>query len=106
MEVTTLSNLVALAVTVSGLQLNATDAHLTEEAFDDIIEEVFNAIDLLSKWEARTEMNEEGRDNDSTEESDDNEDSETQEANTEVTSHQGADNTECEEDEVLSFHLG
>ena len=102
MEVTTLSNLVALAIKVSGLNFDATVAHLNEEAFNNIIEGVYNTIDLLNKWETRADIDGEGHDNDDDEESDENEDSEA----LNDCENTNAVDTESEEDEVLNFHLG
>ena len=50
MEVTTLSNLVALASEVSGLGLDTEDANITENAFKQIVSEVYARIDGLGKW--------------------------------------------------------
>ena len=50
MEITTLSNLVSLAIEVSGLGFEANDAKLSEEEFNQVVTEIFNKIDMLQKW--------------------------------------------------------
>ena len=66
MEITTLSNLMgrfylvnqhivqtcftALATQTSGLSFTAEDAKLSQEAFNQIVEDIFAKIDMLQKW--------------------------------------------------------
>ena len=111
MEVTTLSNLVALAVHVSGLDIEATEARFNEEAFNNLINTVFNSMDTLRKWE-------DGGDEDNMDESDDDEECfyylsdddegcETEDGitvNANNITNEGSNTSET--DEVLNFHLG
>ena len=53
MEIVTLSNLVALAVEISGLNFEGDDAHLTETAFTEVVKGIFDRINLLGKWEKK-----------------------------------------------------
>ena len=52
MEVTTLSNLVALALEVSGLDYEANDAtnKVTEAEFNKLVDDIFTKIENLKKW--------------------------------------------------------
>ena len=53
MEICTLSNLLALAEEVSGLQSDAENASLSKEKFHAIVKDIFNQIDLFSKWKRK-----------------------------------------------------
>ena len=50
MEITTLSNLVALASQLSNIDFSAPDAKLSEEAFFQLVKNIFIKINLLPKW--------------------------------------------------------
>ena len=50
MEITTLSNLMSLASDVSGHSFDAQDAKLSEDTFTQVVEDVFDKIDMLHKW--------------------------------------------------------
>ena len=50
MEITTLSNLMALASDTSGISFDAGDAKLSGEEFYEIIREIYDKIDMLKKW--------------------------------------------------------
>ena len=106
MEITTLSNLIALAIEVSGLNFEATDAHLSAEAFNDVVAALFDKIDRLSKWDTR-EI-EEGTENEADfDDSDDDEDDDRNEyedgRNADMTDEA---NSNTDEDELLNYHLG
>ena len=107
MEITTLSNLMALAAEISGLNFEGTDAYLTEDAFNEVVDAIFDKIDILSKWETSGGEGDEHDDVD--DESDDDESAESQEDepdnDTSDRSDKNAD-AENEEDELLSFYLG
>ena len=107
MEITTLSNLMALAAEISGLNFEDTDAYLTEDAFNEVVDAIFDKIDILSKWETSGGEGDEHDDVD--DESDDDESAESQEDepdnDTSDRSDKNAD-AENEEDELLSFYLG
>ena len=51
LEICTLSNLVALAVTSSGISFAAKDAFLSEDKFKEIVNLIFQQINMFSKWE-------------------------------------------------------
>ena len=104
MEITTLSNLVALAIEVSQLSYEATDAHLTKDAFENIVDAIFDKIDLLKKWESRPS-------GEGDTESDDETDMEGYESQDEGGNEDRVDNFEAaaeneEDDELLGFYLG
>ena len=106
MEITTLSNLVALASEVSGLSYEANDAHLAKDTFDDIIDTIFDKIDLLKKWESQpcdevSEVDTDTDDMEGCESQDDEENEDEDSSNIEETS---AENQE--DDELLGFYLG
>ena len=46
----TLSNLVSLASKVSSVEFSATDAMFSEEQFANLVQDIFNKINLLQKW--------------------------------------------------------
>ena len=50
MEITTLSNLVSLALELSGLHYNAVNANFSETDFNHLIDKIFDQIDMLQKW--------------------------------------------------------
>jgi hypothetical protein len=50
MEITTLSNLISLALELSGLHYNAVNANFTETDFNHLIDKIFDQIDMLQKW--------------------------------------------------------
>ena len=50
MEITTLSNLMALASDTTGISFDAGDAKLSGEEFYEIIREIYDKIDMLKKW--------------------------------------------------------
>ena len=50
MEITTLSNLVALTVEISGLDYHGATANFSEAEFNTLVEEIFNKISNLGKW--------------------------------------------------------
>ena len=49
MEVTTLSNLVALALEISGLEYDAT-TDITEAEFNQMVDTIFDSLDMHQKW--------------------------------------------------------
>ena len=53
MELCTISNLVALAEEISGLSSENvnTDANLTKQKFDKLIDDIFKKIDCFTKWD-------------------------------------------------------
>ena len=107
MEVTTVSNLVALAVNLSGLNIEATEARFDEEAFNNLIATVFLSIDALSKWE--DDEDEDTMDESYDDEcfyylSDDDEACETEDGDAFNRTNEGSDTSKT--DEVLGFHLG
>ena len=110
MEVTTVSNLVALAVNLSGLNIEATEARFDEEAFNNLIDTVFLSIDTLNKWE--DDEDEDTMDESDDDEcfyylSDDDEACETEDGDTGAAynrTNEGSDTSKT--DEVLDFHLG
>ena len=56
MEITTLSNLVSLAIEVSGLSFEANDSNISEGSFELIVEEIFDKIDMLKKWKRKGKL--------------------------------------------------
>ena len=50
MEVTTLSNLVALAINISALKTDE-DANFSEDQFDKLLDDIYDRIEMLSKWD-------------------------------------------------------
>ena len=71
MEITTLSNLVSLAIEITGFNLEAADANLNEETFNLTIKEIFNKISILEKWQREDDLVEEEESEDEEEESGD-----------------------------------
>ena len=107
MEITTLSNLMALAAKISGLNFEASDAYLTEDAFNEVVNDIYDKIDILSKWETSGGEGDEHDDVD--DESDDDESAESQEDEPNNETRESSDkeaDTENEEDELLSFYSG
>ena len=105
MEITALSNLVALSIKITGLNFEDTDAHMCQDSFNNAIEAIFNAIDLLTKWETRLDEHEVVDNFDSAEAESDDDDHEMQEAE-EFMSLGGTRNETEDNDEVQDFHLG
>ena len=106
MEITTLSNLVALAIEVSQLSYEATDAHLTKDAFDDIVDAIFDKIDLLKKWESRPcgEVDTESDDETDMEGCESQDEGENEDIVDSCEVEAAAENEE--DDELLGFYLG
>ena len=50
MEICTLINLVALSCEVSGHSLDEDDAKLTKDDFTNLVDKIYETIDLLKKW--------------------------------------------------------
>ena len=50
MEITTLSNLVSLALELSGLHYNTVNTNFSETDFNHLIDKIFDQIDMLQKW--------------------------------------------------------
>ena len=50
MEVTTLSNLLALAIEISGLDYEDDAATINETDFNKLVDDIFNTISTLQKW--------------------------------------------------------
>ena len=51
MEITTKSNLVALATELSGLSFDGHDAHISEDTFIATVKDIFDKVTILGKWE-------------------------------------------------------
>ena len=97
MEITTLSNLVSLAIKVSGLGLDTNDAHISKTQFTEIVE-----ISNLDKWNRHEDYDSK---NETKEEVSDQEDDvgaseDTGESDNEDT------NNDNDEDEVSNFYHG
>ena len=108
MEITTLGNLVALAIKISGLSLEGNEAHLSYEAFTGLVKEIFDKINLLSKWERDEGGENENPEDEFEEESDDEGESEVtgREPTEELNPGNAEEEHENDEDEVLNFHYG
>ena len=50
MEITTLSNLLALTSQLSGIDYSLADAKFSEEAFTQLVKTIFMKINVLQKW--------------------------------------------------------
>ena len=50
MEITTLSNLIALTSQLSGIDYSSADAKFSEEAFTQLVKTIFMKINVLQKW--------------------------------------------------------
>ena len=50
MEVTTLSNLVALGLEISGLEYDADTVDITEADFNQLVDTIFDSLDMHQKW--------------------------------------------------------
>ena len=99
-----MSNLVSLAIKISGLNLEASDAHLSQEQFSEIVTEIFDKITLLGKWERRN--GESGEESEDEEECDQEEDEDDTEKEHESGDSSTEDGESDEEDEVLNYYLG
>ena len=102
MEITTLSNLVSLAIQVSGLGLDTNDAHISKTQFTEIVETIFDKISNLDKWNRHEDYDSE---NETEEEISDQEDDvgaseDTGESDNEDT------NNDNDEDEVSNLYHG
>ena len=101
MEITTLSNLVSLAIEITGFNLEAADANLNEETFNLTIKEIFNKISILEKWQREDDLVEDEESEDEEEESGD-EDGDCEEGGSEGDSQKGdSENEVGEEGEVV-----
>ena len=102
MEITTLANLVAIAIETSGFNLEGNDAHLCEEAFTGLVKDIFDKISVLGKWER---MDEDDSD-DETEDEDEESDNEEEEGSGPRDEGSAGIDGDSDEDEVLSFYYG
>ena len=50
MEVTTVSNLIAFAMVLSGLTFDVEDSTMTEEEFSTLIDELYNQLNGFANW--------------------------------------------------------
>ena len=102
MEITTLGNLVAIAIETSGFTLEGNDAHLSEEAFTGLVKDIFDKISVLGKWDR---MDEDDSD-DETEDEDEESDNEEEEGSGPREEGNAGIDGDNDEDEVLSFYYG
>ena len=107
MEVCTIINLLALASEISGHKLGDIDAKASEEDFNLLVENIFEKINLLEKWEESAEAeedDEEGEEESEEEEGD--EEGDEGSAEEDLEDEEESVDGEEEEDEMLKFYYG